>query len=358
MALPAVAGLLVNFGFGAIYCKISPKFSLLSKILLKPQMKAFALSAAVQGVFTYRVSPQDDGRFFIKKSLSTYLLMSGSIYFFHRQVSKANAMSSFILGTSQLIVGELAPVLISRIPPPEDKMDLLPKDHLMGVLDFFDAADIISAARTCKSFRAAVNTPVVQKTLVQRFIFGPADWNRYFGDVGEVPPLPQNLTEILNAPCPYNPGKIVGNTHMLVLIPATVDGKPFTLNLLEVLTKEGAQLTIDCWLDQENKGPAKSYWILMTRDVIPNSRSKSYDEQKALVKANESYELPNTLEAATSIMMHFFKTGKRLYGHDSLTFTRCKDKAVVGGFSHGGFSVASDFFSISISDGAAAVRKF
>ena len=60
----------------------------------------------------------------------------------------------------------------------------------------------------------------------------------YFGDIGEEPPLPPNIYEILASPCPFDPKKTVRETHILVLVPATVDGTPLTLNLLGKLVKK------------------------------------------------------------------------------------------------------------------------
>jgi hypothetical protein len=89
----------------------------------------------------------------------------------------------------------------------------------------------------------------------------------------------------------------------------------------------------------------------MTRDVLPGSRSKTYDAQKAFVAAHASrlnlpYEMPDALSAATAILLHHARTGERLYTDDPWTYTRCQEKVgkndhpvVVGGFSSGGLSV-------------------
>jgi V8-like Glu-specific endopeptidase len=68
--------------------------------------------------------------------------------------------------------------------------------------------------------------------------FGKAKWTQYFGDIGVEPPLPPNIHDILNAPCPFWPDNRVGETHLLVLIPRTVKGKPFNINsFLELIQK-------------------------------------------------------------------------------------------------------------------------
>lgn len=35
--------------------------------------------------------------------------------------------------------------------------------------------------------------------------FGPDQWSALFGTVGTVPEIPNNINEILNTPCPFNP---------------------------------------------------------------------------------------------------------------------------------------------------------
>ena len=62
--------------------------------------------------------------------------------------------------------------------------------------------------------------------------FGPEDWERYFGEVGEVPKLPPSIFQILMQSCPYSEGQRVYETHLLTLIPETVNGELLTLNTL------------------------------------------------------------------------------------------------------------------------------
>ena len=160
---------------------------------------------------------------------------------------------------------------------------------------------------------------------------------------------------------------------MLVLIPKTVNGKPFTLNLLQELIKNPKEKTSTDFsyysqaVQQElgNTQVTKPYWVLMTKDVIPNSHSKTYEEQKQLVeqKKAEGYELPSALEAATSILLHYFKTDERTYGSDPLTYTRCRETVktqwpvAIGGFARGGLAVNIHYNS-HYCDGVAGVRKF
>ena len=206
---------------------------------------------------------------------------------------------------------------------------------------------------------------------------GEAEWKHYFGDVGLVPDLPSDMAAILDGPCPFWPDQLVKDTHLLVLIPATVGGVPFTLNLLGELIKHpsnGGHKTKYSYYHERVKAqmgeqsPPRPYWVLMTRDVLPGSRNTGYADQKALVAGYASresvpYELLSVLEAATAILMHHAREGEQLFGDDPWTYTRCpgvvdgRYPAVVGGFASSGLGVSkfsSDYGSIGVS----CCRKF
>ena len=172
--------------------------------------------------------------------------------------------------------------------------------------------------------------PVVTKPAIA---FGAAEWVRYFGDIGTEPPFPADITEILKSPCPYWSSKKVEDTHLLMLIPQTVNGRPFTINLLGKMIKKpqgGGHSTKYYSYDNNtieeygNKGVSGSYWALVTKDVIPNSRNKTFDEQRSLLES--SYAVPGALEMATAILMNHAKTGEKLYPNNPNTYTRCQEK--------------------------------
>ena len=206
--------------------------------------------------------------------------------------------------------------------------------------------------------------------------FGAMEWKQYFGDVGPAPALPSDIGTILGSTCPIWPERKVRDTHLLVLMPATVDGAPFTLNLLGELIqrpKNGGHETKYRYYGSDTQAqfgaasPECSYWLLMTRDVLEGSRSKSYSAQKALVESHASrtghpYAVPRALEAATAILMHHTRTKERLFGDDPRTYARCQELAdgnpvVVGGFDSSGLFVVydDDVFSNS---GVSGCRKF
>ncbi len=113
----------------------------------------------------------------------------------------------------------------------------------------------------------------------------------------------------------------------------------------------------------------RSHWVLMTKDVIPDSRRKRYNDQKQLIashaqKSGIPYELPKALDAATAIFMHYVETGTRLYRYPR-TYTRCQEKVesnqwpfVIGGFSSEGLYIDRDSHRFCSPDsGVGAVWK-
>jgi len=200
--------------------------------------------------------------------------------------------------------------------------------------------------------------------------FGKEMWKKYLGDIGAEPPLPPDINAILKGPCPIWPDKKVEETHVLVLIPQTVNGKPLTLTSLEELVQRPRQREAIKYaylnLGQYTDPPAPpAHWVLMSKDVLPGSRSKSYRDQQTLVNSYRQkapYEVPSVLDATVCIFMEYFRSGTYLYGQNPWTFTRCQEEynadqlLAVGGFAPRGLNVC---YSLDRDiDGVAALRKF
>ena len=207
---------------------------------------------------------------------------------------------------------------------------------------------------------------------------GSTVWNRCYGNVGKVPLLPAGIGQILASPCPFWDGQQVRDTHLLALIPKRVSGQALTLNYLGELIKApqggGHATEYRFYWDNARKAigsqPAgSSYWVLMTKDVLPESRNKSYQDQCKLVadhskRTGLEYKVPGALEAAVVILLHHVRSGERLYGDDPLTYTRCQESVrgrqlLVGGGSSEGLDVDSDHYGHIYNNlGLAALRKF
>ena len=197
-------------------------------------------------------------------------------------------------------------------------------------------------------------------------------WERYYGAVDSSPSPPSGIDQILNSPCPFWRGKQVKDTHLLALIPSRVAGKPLTLDYLGELIKSpkggGHKTQYRAYWDEARKAigsqsPGKSYWVLMTRDVLDGSRKKSYKDQCALVARHRGYTVPGALEAAVVVLLHHVRSGERLYSDNPYTFTRCQEKVqnyqlVVGGFSSGDLHVNIHIYVSDSYVGVAGLRKF
>ncbi len=197
--------------------------------------------------------------------------------------------------------------------------------------------------------------------------FGAKKWAKYIGEVGEEPPLPEKLEELLKSPCPYWKGKQIKDTHMLTLIPATVNGKELTLERLGELVKTPKAGHAGYYRHWHPRGNEKAkadrpYWALMTKDVIPGTRREGYNKQRKLLKAG--YEAPRLIEAAVSIFVAYVSEKEELYTEEDLpTYTRCQEvgsdsswQMEVGASAGGGLDVRDDMRNY-VSYGLAGVRK-
>ena len=232
----------------------------------------------------------------------------------------------------------------------------------------------------CPAVQQAEKQALLSQTTLPSQAFGAKAWKKYFGEVGLEPCLPPDIGEILESACPFWTGKQVKDTHLLVLIPAKVNGNPFSLNLLGRLVQnpqgggrpsEYRFYNSDVQAQFGARSPGCSYWVLMTRDVLEGSRRSTYASQQALVAVHASrtdllYALPGVLEAVTVVLSHYVRSGERLYVDDPWTSTRCQElvawcgkdhPAVIGSFSSGGLRV--DCSGVGKSRyGVASLRKF
>ena len=218
----------------------------------------------------------------------------------------------------------------------------------------------------------------IEQTL-HTYKLGKAIWEQYYGSVGEEPALPAgiDIEAMMNSACPFWPGNKLKETHLLVLIPSHVAGRPLTLNYLGELIKSpqgeghGTQYR-GYWSKAREaigrQSPGRSYWVLMTRGVLPGSRAKRYENQCALVAGHANrtglpYAVPGALEAAVAMLLHHVRSGERLYGDNPYMYTRCRERVdnyqlVVGCFSSGGLYVDYSSYDSIRTYGVSALRKF
>ena len=235
--------------------------------------------------------------------------------------------------------------------------------------------------------------------------FGAAQWKQYFGvEVVDSPSLPDGINDILNETAPFvldnaNGQQTVRASCMLTLIPRKVklpSGKqvPFTLDQLGQLLLDNNKGYFNAFSENRNTKlgfnshgyryyseylteanrtdphPGSPCWVLVSKDVLKHTRSKTFDDQKKEVsKYAPLYGVPRVLEVATSVLGYYAAHDQaRLYADSPLTYTRCQDlnkdgnPLRVGDFEAAGLDVNDSFHAHRIVNyyyvGMSCSRKF
>ncbi len=197
-----------------------------------------------------------------------------------------------------------------------------------SVFSFLDETSLRRCRQVSKDYFISATSDAVLKRNIS--FFGKQEWEKYFGEIGEVPPLPSNIIGVINAPCPIWPNKKIKDTHVLTLIPKTINGESLTIELLNQLAR--AQKASEHATGYSNKSAKRgalredlgdvvdmsvtsTHWILMTKNILPASYERSYDEKQGLISwlSNTTqipYQLPDLLSASIVIFMHYIDSGE------------------------------------------------
>ena len=204
--------------------------------------------------------------------------------------------------------------------------------------------------------------PTPYPTEIAAMTFGADKWRKYYGEVGVEPTIPSYISNLLSQNCNIcaDKSKKIYETHLLTLIPATVNGQPLTLDSFQKLIqnpKEGGRSTNYQYYDGYSvkkefggKPAGPSHWVLMTRDVVEGSRSKSYADQRTFLEQQAKavgipYVLPPILSGVVSTLCHHVATGEKLFPSNPYTYSRCAETLadgpplVFGSFDSSGLSV-------------------
>ena len=171
-------------------------------------------------------------------------------------------------------------------------------------------------------------------------------------DVGAAPPIPASITEaLLNSECPLHPGEKIKDTHLLVLIPKTVNGEPYSALKLDELcaTRKGSGDKLiyggpdwaTAWKSQSwAKAPqAQSEWVLIPKsDPDPRKISKerhfrSKDiaaQQKVHDEHYPEYREARVVEVMTAMLLNDLANGEpRML--EGFNFLGCVEPTASGG---------------------------
>ena len=193
-------------------------------------------------------------------------------------------------------------------------------------------------------------TPVASVSVpppIPPIAFGKVKWKEWLSfDIGEEPPLPANIEEILDRDDPYSGVRKLRDTHLLFLVPAKIDGEDFTVKLFEKqlgLLRDPPRVQVNqssgqsevCRYSAEYEQIRKfwreekihqSYWVLMTKEAVPRSQNKSFPDQLSLITAHNSrmgasYGLPRTIEGVLWLLIMYFESGRSPC--ENLWFSTC-----------------------------------
>ena len=180
--------------------------------------------------------------------------------------------------------------------------------------------------------------------------FGAEEWEKYYAiKILDAPPVPETLISALDSPCPYWSDFKVKDTHLLCLIPQGLTSKK--------LCDQSVKATIGIPLD-DLYVPDHSYWILITKRILPDSRKTSFDEMQDILQG-KGYSVPTLLEALSATLAVRKSNNFEIYPSPR-GYTKCQEQ--YAGFH---LAVGSEEYSqagIMTNDwnnhsGVAAVRK-
>ena len=218
-----------------------------------------------------------------------------------------------------------------------------------------ERGDLAAAQSVLKEFSEQMRAFREPLDVLGPNFLGVAAWKNIGVDVGEAPPLPKSLTlELLNSECPLHPREKIKDTHILVLVPKTVNGEPYTALKLDELCAQrkgsGDQLISDgktAWKSQSwARAPqAQSEWVLIPKsDPDPERMRGKYGEEEGDKHHFRSKDIPaqqevhndhykeyrevKAVELMTTVLLYDLTHKERLLRYHYL---RCEEPAAFGG---------------------------
>lgn len=200
-----------------------------------------------------------------------------------------------------------------------------------------------------------INEIIEQDKGMETEAFGKEQWLKLYGlEISDQPELSDDLIEILYKPCPADPTKKVGDTHMLTLIPR---GLTFE-NLQRLAEKHIPRNGFSRWCDakvlsQLDSPNEQSYWVLMKKNV----KAEIFVDEKGfcskgqggilvnLTSTDINYTHPTVIEAITLIIAGLPTSQASLLASRN-HFLRCKEvvdgeRVIVGRAMQEGFIISS-----------------
>lgn len=168
-------------------------------------------------------------------------------------------------------------------------------------------------------------------------VYGPKEWETKMGIfIQDPPPIPADMGLILNSDCPFNPGLKVKDTHILVLIP---DQDEYSFQELKFrlrvyfsnVNEVSEELLAQC--EPRNQ---QLHWALVVKNLIPESKNKSFAERENLLEQTHDYEIPDLFTAALVVLTQlenpsFLEPPKNLsLNQPACSYAVCQEKLLFG----------------------------
>ena len=162
------------------------------------------------------------------------------------------------------------------------------------------------------------------REIIGRNMFGIEEAIKHFG----VNPSKQQLAVLSEIPFTEGTLEECKNTHVLVAV--------FPMSILDIRGK-AKLFYYQSWYNKESfaKDKGDVSWQLVRKTPVPNSTSKTWQEQQALLSTNE--ETPTARVMVYTIIGHFLATGERLFEH---VYVSCSDIVSFGDLVGVGFFVS------------------
>ncbi len=171
--------------------------------------------------------------------------------------------------------------------------------------------------------------------IMGRNYHGPDQVAKHFG----VRYRDAELAQLAEVPFSEDELRACKDTHILVA------GYPLTG--LEIRKRMKKNAYKQDWYENQDfarKTKVRLRWLLLRKTDVPNSRSKTYDEQLALLGPDEEFSI--FCEVLFGMNLHFAETGERM--HETY-YVRCQDvtsdgnRVYVGRFGQSGWDVHGDW---------------
>ena len=181
--------------------------------------------------------------------------------------------------------------------------------------------------------------------------FGIEDWTSLYGakfsqkQLRQVTQFPWG-EDVLNSPCPFTKGKTIRETHVAFLGIEKLNGEALSILKFHQLHPATGQprfyFANNPWYASETFAaqPLSFRWHLLLREIVPNSESKTFEDQQKMLPAE--YEVPTAVAETAKNILVFRKSG--VYSNSN-RYARCQektsagDRVSVGGFGWYGLNV-------------------